>query len=296
VLNAMPMFHSFGLNGGTILPVLCGVRIFFYPSPLHYRMVPEVAYDSDATIVFGTDTFLAGWARFAHPYDFRSIHTAFGGAEKVKPETRAIYMERFGVRILEGYGATETSAVVSVNTAMHNRTGTVGRLLPGMEWRLEPVPDLHDGGRLHVRGPNIMLGYYRADHPGVLDPPEDGWYDTGDIVSIDADGFVTIRGRAKRFAKIAGEMISLAACEELAQAVWPKAQHAVIARPDARKGEQLLLVTTQADAAISQLLAAARERGIAEVMVARQIEIRPSLPLLGTGKIDYPKLTAEFTS
>ena len=290
VLNAMPVFHGFGLTGGTILPALSGVRIFFYPSPLHFRIVPEVAYDSDATIVFGTDTFLAGWARFAHPYDFRSIRYAFGGAERVRNETRTLYMERFGVRILEGYGATETAAALAVNTAMYNRTGTVGRLLPGVEHRLDAIPDLDDAGRLQVRGPNLMLGYLRAENPGVLEAQGDDWFDTGDIVGMDDQGFVTIKGRAKRFAKIAGEMVSLTACEALAEALWPGAQHAVISRPDPRKGEQLLLITTRADATVSQLLAAARARGIGEIMVPRQIEIRASLPLLATGKIDYPQL------
>ena len=292
VLNAMPAFHGFGLAGGTILPVLSGVRIFFYPSPLHYRIVPEVAYDSDATIVFGTDTFLSGWARFAHPYDFRSIRYAFGGAEKIRAETRVLYMERFGVRILEGYGATETVAALAVNTAMYNRTGTVGRLLPGVEHRLDPVPNMEAAGRLYVRGPNLMLGYLRAENPGVLEAQGERWFDTGDIVSIDHDGFVTIKGRAKRFAKIAGEMVSLAACESLAEEVWPGAPHAVISRPDARKGEQLLLITTRPDATVSELLVAARERGIVEIMVPRQIEQRSSLPLLATGKIDYPKLAS----
>jgi len=291
VLNAMPAFHGFGLTGGTILAVLCGVRIFFYPSPLHYRIVPTVAYDTDATIVFGTDTFLSGWARFAHPYDFRAIRYAFGGAEKVRAETRQLYMERFGVRILEGYGATETAAATAVNTAMYNRTGTVGRLLPGMEAKLEPIPDMEGVGRLAVRGPNLMLGYLRASNPGVLEPLGDAWFDTGDIVAIDAEGFIHIRGRAKRFAKIAGEMVSLSACEGLAESVWPKALHAVVTRPDARKGEQLVLVTTQTDATVAPILTLARERGIGEIMVPRVIVTRDKIPLLATGKIDYPALS-----
>ncbi len=294
VLNAMPLFHSFGLTGGTLFAVLRGVRIFFYPSPLHYRIVPEMAYDSDATIVFGTDTFLSAWARFAHPYDFRSVRYAFGGAERVRAETRTLYMERFGVRILEGYGLTETAAALAVNTAMNNRTGTVGRLLPGVEHRLEPIAGMADAGRLLVRGPNLMLGYLRASNPGVLEPQGDDWFDTGDIVAIDGDGYVTIRGRAKRFAKIAGEMVSLAACEALAEAVWPKTLHAVISRPDARKGEQLVLVTTQTDATVAALLALARERGVTEIMVPRVIVTQEKIPLLATGKIDYPAVTRDL--
>ena len=246
VFNALPMFHSFGMTG-TLLPLMNGVRTFLYPSPLHYRIVPEMVYWEQSTIMFGTDTFLAGYARKGNALDFQSLRYIFAGAEKVRPETRAAYMTHFKKPIFEGYGVTETAPVLALNTWGHAREGSVGRLLPGIEARLEPVPGIDDGGRLWVRGPNVMLGYLRAEAPGVLQPPPDGWYDTGDIVTIDAAGFVTIKGRAKRFAKIGGEMVSLAAAEALADAVWKDAVHAVVTVPDARKGEKLLLVTTQRD-------------------------------------------------
>jgi acyl-[acyl-carrier-protein]-phospholipid O-acyltransferase / long-chain-fatty-acid--[acyl-carrier-protein] ligase len=288
VFNAMPMFHAFGLTGGTILPLVSGVRTFHYPTPLHYRIVPALIYDTDATICFGTDTFLNGWARYANPYDFYVMRYIFSGAEKVREETRHLFADRFGVRVLEGYGATETSPVLALNTAMQSRPGTVGRFLPGIEWRLEPVTGIETGGRLHVRGPNVMLGYLRETAPGVLEPPEDGWYDTGDIVSVDAAGFASIVGRAKRFAKVGGEMVSMAAAETLVASLWPEAQHAVISLPDPRKGESLLLVTTRQNADAREILAAARARMIPEIMVPRAVLCVPSIPLLGTGKIDYP--------
>ena len=291
VLNAMPLFHAIGLSSATILPLLSGARVFLYPSPLHYRMVPELTYGTDATVLFGTETFLSGWAKYAHPYDFRAIRYVIAGAEKVRDETRRTYADRFGVRLLEGYGATETGPVLALNTAMHNRPGTVGRLLPGVEYRIDPVPGIDAGGRLVVRGPNVMLGYLRDSAPGVIEAPAEGWYDTGDIVTVDADRWVTIQGRAKRFAKIAGEMVSLGVGEILASQLWPGAQHAVLAVPDERKGEQLILLTTQPGAAVRELLAEARARGVPELQVPRTIRVVAKIPVLGSGKNDYPAIT-----
>jgi acyl-[acyl-carrier-protein]-phospholipid O-acyltransferase/long-chain-fatty-acid--[acyl-carrier-protein] ligase len=287
VFNALPMFHSFGLMGGTLLPMLSGIKTFLYPSPLHYRIVPALVYDTNATIMFGTDTFLSGYARVAHPYDFYSVRYIFAGAEKVKDETRRIWGDKFGLRILEGYGATETSPVISANTPMHYKAGTVGRLMPGIDVELEPVPGIDEGGKLIVTGPNVMLGYLRAENPGVLERTEDHRYDTGDIVTIDEDGFITIQGRAKRFAKIAGEMVSLTAVEGYANAVWPGHMHAVISVPDARKGEQLILLTDKPGAERSDLLSYAKTEGIAELMVPKTIQTVDAVPVLGTGKVDY---------
>ncbi|HYC14314.1 MAG TPA: AMP-binding protein, partial [Stellaceae bacterium] len=279
--------HSFGMTGALILPLSFGVKTFLYPSPLHYRIVPELAYDTNATILFGTDTFLTGYARAGHPYDFYSVRYVFAGAERVREETRRLWMDRFGLRILEGYGTTETSPVLAINTPMHFKAGTVGRLLPGIKTRLEPVEGIADGGRLMVSGPNIMLGYLRAGAPDTLEPPPQGWYDTGDIVAIDHEDFVAIKGRAKRFAKVAGEMISLAAVEAQASTLWPEHRHAAIALPDPRKGEQVVLLTDNPAASVGDLLANARAHGIAEVLVPRLVLPVPAVPLLGTGKIDY---------
>jgi acyl-[acyl-carrier-protein]-phospholipid O-acyltransferase/long-chain-fatty-acid--[acyl-carrier-protein] ligase len=291
VFNVLPVFHSFGLTVGLVLPLVSGVRIYLYPSPLHYRIVPELIYGVNATILLGTDTFLNGYARSAHAYDFRSLRYILAGAEPVKESTRRIYLEKFGLRILEGYGVTETAPALALNTPMFNKFGTVGRLLPGMQPRLEKVEGVDEGGRLFVRGPNVMLGYLRTGNPGVLEPPHDGWHDTGDIVVIDAQGFITIKGRAKRFAKIAGEMISFAAVEALAGELWPDALSAVASVPDARKGERLILVTQQKNATRSDFQAFARSRGATEIMVPAEIVYLEKMPLLGTGKVDNMALT-----
>ncbi|RYE29172.1 MAG: hypothetical protein EOP23_22060, partial [Hyphomicrobiales bacterium] len=287
VFNVLPVFHSFGLTAGLILPLVSGVPVYLYPSPLHYRMVPELVYGSNATILFGTDTFLTGYARAAHPYDLRSLRYIVAGAEPVKDTTRRTYAEKFGLRILEGYGVTETAPVLALNTPMFNRFGTVGRIMPGMEAKLEPMPGVEEGGRLHVRGPNIMLGYLKSENPGLLEPPPEGWHDTGDIVAIDKDGFVTIKGRAKRFAKIAGEMVSLAAVEALAAECWPGVLSGVASLPDARKGERLVLVTQQKDATRAAFQAFAKGSGASDLMIPAEVVVVPAVPVLGSGKLDF---------
>ena len=257
-----------------------------------------MAYEVNATVLFGTNTFLSGYARFAHPYDFYSIRYVFAGAEKLKDETRRVWAEKFGIRIFEGYGATETSPSLTTNTPMDYRAGSVGRFLPGIEYRLDPVPGVEQGGRLSVRGPNVMLGYLLADRPGGRAPPQTpagpGWYDTGDIASVDVEGYLRLLGRAKRFAKIAGEMVSLTAVEDLAARAWPQDAHACVSLPDARKGEQLVLLTTRAAASRQELQERARAEGVSELTVPRRLLVVKDLPVLGSGKTDYA--TAQATA
>jgi acyl-[acyl-carrier-protein]-phospholipid O-acyltransferase/long-chain-fatty-acid--[acyl-carrier-protein] ligase len=255
--------------------------------------VPELVYATNATIMFGTDTFLNGYARAANPYDFRSIRYLLAGAEPVRDSTRHIYLEKFGLRILEGYGVTETAPALALNTPMFNKFGTVGRLLPGMEAKLVKVEGVEDGGRLFVKGPNVMLGYLRVENPGVLERPPEGWHDTGDIVTIDEQGFIKIMGRAKRFAKVGGEMVSFAAVEALAGDLWPDAVCAVVSVPDARKGERLLLYINNKDATRSDFIAFARARHASELMIPAEVIYMEKLPMLGSGKVDLLTLAKQ---
>ncbi len=285
VLNPLPMFHSFGLTAATLMPLFNGMAVILYPSPLHYREIPRLIAAKMPTVLFATDTFLAGWARAAKPGDFDSLRYAVAGAERVKESTRELWAGTKAV-ILEGYGATECSPVIACNVPGAMKAGSVGRALPGIETRLVPVEGIHEGGRLLVRGPNVMAGYIMDDAPGVVRQPLAGWHDTGDIVTIE-DGFITIRGRAKRFAKIAGEMVSMAAVESLASSVWPDANHVVVSLPDPKKGEQLILVTDKPDAEKSVLLAHAQANGFPELWVPRAILVVGSIPVLGSGKTDF---------
>ena len=292
LFNVLPLFHSFGLLGGAFLPLYYGVRLFLYPSPLHYKLIPSMARKVQPTFMFGTDTFLNGYARAAKDGDFDSLRMIVAGAEAVKPETRKMYRERFDAQVVEGYGMTEASPVVAVNSSTFSRDGSVGRLLTGMEMRIEPVEGIAEGGRLYIAGPNLMLGYLLADKPGVVQPLAGKWHDTGDIVSIDARGFISIKGRAKRFAKIAGEMISLGAVESMTKQLWPEASHAAVAVADKRRGERIVLITTQSPAPKDEIIAYAKRFGATEMMIPDQIVSVPEIPVLGSGKVDYSAVTA----
>jgi len=289
-MMVLPLFHAFGFTCGAILPFVRGTQLFLYPSPLHYKVIPEVIYDRGCTVLFGTSTFLANYAKYANPYDFYSIRYVVAGAEKLNEEVRKTWVDKFGIRILEGYGSTECAPVLAVNTPMANLAGTVGNLLPGIESRLTPVPGVDIGGILSVRGPNIMKGYYLYDQPGVLQPPAEGWYDTGDVVDIDAGGFVKILGRVKRFAKVAGEMVSLETVEQIANHASPEHQHAASTQVDTQRGENILLFTTDTKLSREALQTSARELGSPEIAIARKIIVIDELPLLGTGKTDYVTL------
>lgn len=293
VFNCLPLFHSFGLTIGTLLPLTRGLYTFLYPSPLHYRVIPTALYDRDCTVLLSTNTFLNGYARKADPYDFRSLRYLFAGAEKIQEATTLSWMNRFGVRILEGYGATECSPCLSINTPMLNRSGSVGRFLPAVDHAIEPVEGVSEGGRLLVRGPNVMCGYLNKDADAAF-KDRGGWYDTGDIVTVDDHGFVFIRGRLKRFAKVSGEMVSLSAVEEALAGAFPqyglRCQIAVVTQPDLDKGERLIAVSNESRLGLDEIRTVIRSKGLSNLCCPREIRFIKEIPKLGTGKVNHREL------
>jgi acyl-[acyl-carrier-protein]-phospholipid O-acyltransferase/long-chain-fatty-acid--[acyl-carrier-protein] ligase len=290
LFNPLPTFHCFGLTVGALLPLLVGVKTVFHPTPLQPREIARRIKDSGATILLSTDTFMSQYARAGEPGDLNSLRLAVCGAERLRDETRALLRKKYSIELLEGYGVTEAAPVVAANQPGANRPGTVGRLMRGMESRLDPVEGIPNAGRLVVRGPNVMLGYIKPDQPGIIVPPAGGWHDTGDIVAIDEDGFIAIKGRLKRFAKIGGEVVSLAIVESCASALWPDYSHAAIAVPDPRKGEQIVLVTTHPDAQRTDLVGWVHNHGVPELAIPRRIVHMDNIPVLGTLKTDYVRL------
>jgi acyl-[acyl-carrier-protein]-phospholipid O-acyltransferase/long-chain-fatty-acid--[acyl-carrier-protein] ligase len=292
VFNALPLFHSFGLMG-MLLPLVRGMFVFLYPSPLHYRVIPSVLYDLDCTIFFGTNTFLNGYARKAHPYDFRSLRMLISGAEKLQETTANAWARQFGVRVQEGYGATECSPILTINTGLNPRYGTAGRFVPGIEYKFEPVDGVNEGGRLWVRGPNIMRGYLNIE-PNAKFQAQGGWYDTGDIAKVDEDGYLIILGRLKRFAKVSGEMVSLTALEEALAGAFPqygmRFQAAVITRPDADRGEALIAVSNEPKFNLGEIRDAIKAKGLSNLCVPREVKYVRDIPKLGTGKVNHREL------
>ena len=285
--NPLPAFHCYGLTAGTLWPIMVGYPVVLHPSPLQTKIIPKRIYETGATVMFATDTFLSQYMRAADDAAMSSLRLAVCGAERVRDETRSAAERRFSFEVLEGYGVTEGSPVLAANQPGDIRPGTVGKMLPGIEIRLDPVEGLEGAGRLFVRGLNIMSGYITADAPGVVRPPEDGWHDTGDVVSFDEEGYMSIRGRMKRFAKIGGEMVSLGVVENCASSIWPDNNHAATILPDKRKGEQIVLVTDRHDPDRSALLAWAQAHGVPEIAVPKRIVTVEEVPVLGTGKIDH---------
>jgi len=289
--NPLPTFHCYGLTAGTLWPMFVGHTVVLHPSPLQTKTIAKRIFKTKSSVLFATDTFLQQYMRASSDGGLNSLRIAVCGAERVREETRKTAEDRFSFEVLEGYGVTECAPVLAANQPGDIRAGTIGKMLPGIESRLEPIEGMEDAGCLWVKGPNIMKGYISPDNPGEVVPIAEGWHNTGDVVSVDDEGYYVIRGRIKRFAKIGGEMVSLTVVENCASAVWPDHMHAAAIVPSPKKGEQIILVTEHPDPKRHELLTWAQTHGVPEISVPKKIVSIESLPILGTGKLDYVSVT-----
>ncbi len=295
LFNVLPVFHSFGLIVGLLAPLFSGLKVFLYPNPMQYRLVTKFVYFCDATIILGTNVFYRGYALKAEQTDFYKVRYAFSGAERLQDEVKQMWNEKFGIRILEGYGLTEAAPVVATNTPLHYRKNTVGRLLPALKYKLEKVAGISVAQKLYLKGPNLMLGYLKNNNSGEISFLK-GWYDTGDLVNIDEDGFVQIVGRQKRFCKVAGEMISLVLVEKITKKVFPKSTVAAIATESKQKGEKIILVATDNQVNLSTIREYLLKNAENILLLPQELLKLPQIPLLGSGKINYPELVNIYCS
>ncbi|MFT8709972.1 MAG: AMP-binding protein [Sporolactobacillus sp.] len=287
IFNPLPLFHSFGMTIGSVLPFIGDIKTYLYPSPLHYKEIPKAIAKDKSTLFVGTNTFFENYAKFATKKQFATLRIVVAGAEKLQKDVRELYQEKFNITILEGYGATETAPVISLNTPKAYKEGTVGKLLPLIDARIAKVEGIADGGNLLLKGPNVMKGYLIHGRGFI---PCGEWYNTGDIAQIDEEGYVHIIARLKRFAKIAGEMISLNKVEELALDCFGASAFYAVSVTDARKGEQIVLFTTKQKVSTRDLKKFIKSQKLSMLYNPARIETIDEVPLLGSGKPNYWRL------
>ncbi len=308
MLASLPFFHSFGCTVTLWYPLIEGVRTVTYPNPLEASKIAVLVQKYAITIMLATPTFLRAYLRKAEPAQLRTLRLVITGAEKLPVELAKLFQERFGKRVLEGYGLTETSPVVSVNlpepsakrgeaVQPSSRLGSTGKLAPGIAAEIRsPETDeklsLHDTGMVWLRGPNIFDGYL-GDAIRSAEVLRDGWFKTGDLGRFDEDGFLYIDGRVSRFSKIAGEMVPHEAIEQKIAAALALDAHAdrvicIIGIPDPSKGEALVLISS-IDLDLGALRTQLSEAGVPNLWIPRIARIVPAIPVLASGKLDLAK-------
>jgi acyl-[acyl-carrier-protein]-phospholipid O-acyltransferase / long-chain-fatty-acid--[acyl-carrier-protein] ligase len=303
ILGILPFFHSFGFTGTLWLPLVTGMGAVYHPNPLDSRVIGGLAAKFRATILLATPTFLQGYVRRCNPEDFGSLRYVMVGAEKLSDRLSAAFEDRFGIRPMEGYGCTECSPIVTVNVRdfrapgfyqVGQKRGRIGHPLPGISVQIvdpdtgAPLP-IGSAGLLLIKGPNIMQGYLNRPEK-TAEVLKDGWYTTGDLATLDSDGFLTITDRLSRFSKIGGEMVPHVKVEEALQTLLglPETHFAVTGVPDERKGERLVVLHTVPEEKLKEVQTGLATSGLPNLWVPRsnaffKVE---KIPVLGTGKLD----------
>jgi acyl-[acyl-carrier-protein]-phospholipid O-acyltransferase / long-chain-fatty-acid--[acyl-carrier-protein] ligase len=287
IFNPLPLFHSFGLTVGAVLPFISNIKSYLYPSPLHYREIPKMIEKDKSTVFVATNTFFNNYAKYATRENLSTLRIVVSGAEKLKKDVYDKYQREFGITILQGYGTTETSPIVALNTPAFSKEGSVGKPIPLMECKLDSIEGIEEGGSLLLKGPNVMKGYL-IHGKGFI--PCGDWYNTGDIVTIDEEGYIFIVSRLKRFAKIAGEMISLNKIEELALDCFGKSTFYTVNIPDKRKGEQIVMFTIEKDFNEKEFKKFIKEKKMSSLYIPNRVEYIEEIPLLPSGKPNYRAL------
>jgi acyl-[acyl-carrier-protein]-phospholipid O-acyltransferase / long-chain-fatty-acid--[acyl-carrier-protein] ligase len=294
IMSILPLFHVFGLMTNFWLPMILGATAVTYANPLDYKTIPKLVKSQKATMITGTPIFYAGYLRESKEGDFETMKTMVGGADKIPDSLREGYQKKHGITLLEGYGTTETSPVISANTLKENKPGSIGRPFPDVHVKITHIETgavLPSGqeGKILVKGPNVMKGYY-DDLEETSFRIHDGWYDTGDMGLIDEDGYLWHKGRLKRFVKIGGEMISLVRTENVLEKLLPRDIYCcVVEIPDAKKGARLIAAVT-GKVNNRELINKMKEELPAIALPAAFVEF-DDLPKMGSGKMDFRTIT-----
>jgi len=293
-LANLPYFHIFGQTANLWAPLYHGMTMVTCANPLDYKSVCEAIREEECTLMVGTPSFLSGYLRKSQPRDFESIRIALSGADKCPEALRKAFWDRHGITLLEGYGATETSPAISVNTMEANKPGSVGRPIEGVQVRVEHYEtgdtcEVGEIGKILVKGENVMKGYFDDFEETALHIRH-GWYDTGDMGYVDADGFLWHVGRLKRFLKVGGEMVSLVKVEDVLEKLLPpEVSCCVVEVPDHLKGARIVATVTQK----VDEKAILRQMGekLPAIALPKQFVVIEELPKMASGKIDFRKIT-----
>ena len=290
----LPLFHVFGYTTNFWVPMTIGMTTVTYANPLDYKNIPGMIKQYKATIIAGTPIFFSGYLRESKPGDFESMRLVVAGADKVPDSLRDGFRSKHNVQLLEGYGATETSPVVSVNLPEKNKPGSIGPILPSVQVKITNIEtgaamNAGEEGKILVKGDLVMKGYFDDIEETSL-RIEDGWYDTGDMGMLDEDGFLWHRGRLKRFVKIGGEMVSLVKTENALEQVLPEnVECCIVEVPDSLKGARLVAAVTEKVNEKEMI----RKMGefLAPIEIPKTFIEIPEMPKLGSGKINFREIT-----
>jgi len=294
LLAILPYFHVFGLTINLWTPICLGMTSITYANPLDFKIIARLIREYKPQMVVGTPVFMEGYLRQSRPGDFDSVELAVTGADKCPDSLREKFRAKHGIDIIEGYGTTETSPVISANPRHSNRPGSIGVPIPGVEIRIEHIESGEicpacETGRILVRGENVMKGYLNNVEETHM-RLKNGWYDTGDLGYLDEDGYLWHKGRLKRFVKIAGEMISLVAVEDALDQVTPEeVECCAVELPDARRGARIVAITSEKvdSNEITQRLG----DSLPNLALPKQFLVVKEFPRMGSGKTDFRSLT-----